>query len=115
MSNASAMRRNLEHPRGQVGINLPMNKHTAASINISVLFPICAGIVHIILPVVQPLLDKGVALGKPLDEVLIINIVNRDVQMLVPLGERRVIGKIPNYNGDYVGDVAVGQGFWTSK
>ena len=35
------------------------------------------------LPGAQALLDEGVALWKPFDEILIVNIIYRDVQMPV--------------------------------
>jgi hypothetical protein len=43
------------------------------------------------------LLDEGVAFGEPLDEVLVLNIVDWNVQMLVAFDERRFIGKLVVY------------------
>lgn len=85
-----------------------MNKHTTASFNVSVWSLICAGILHNMSPVAQPLLDEGIAFGKPLNEVFVVNIINGNVQMLVALDKRRVIGKLPVYDRDYVRDFAIG-------
>jgi hypothetical protein len=54
------------------------------------------------------LLDEGVAFGKPLDKVLILDIVNGNVQILVAFDERRLIGKLPVYDRDYVRNLAIG-------
>lgn len=51
------------------------------------------------MPVVEPLFDEGVALGKPLDEVFILNVVDRDVTMLVASEKRRIVGEFPVYDG----------------
>lgn len=62
-----------------------MNKHTATFLGVSVFILMCAGILHIALPVAQPLLNEGIALGEPLNEVFVVNVVDGDMQMLVAL------------------------------
>ena len=60
------------------------------------------------LPVVQSSFDEGIALRKPLDEVFIVNVVDRDVKMLVASDKRRIVGKFPVYDGKNMRDLAVG-------
>lgn len=69
-------------------INLPMYKYTVAPINVSLLTLVQVGTLPIMLPVVQPVLDKGVAFGKPLDKVFIVNVMDRNVHVLVASDER---------------------------
>lgn len=57
---------------------------------------------------IQSLLNKGVTFGEPLDQVLIFNIIDRDVQMLVSSSKRRVVAKSAIYDRDYVSDLVVG-------
>ena len=92
-----------------------MNKHATASANISGLTPICAMILHIMLPVAQSFLDEGIALGKPLNEIFIVDIMDGNVQMLIGSKERRVTGQPRVYHGEYVGDFAIGKCLWTSE
>jgi hypothetical protein len=92
-----------------------MNKHTAAPANVSALTLICDGVLRIILPGAQTLLDEGVALGKPFDEIFVVHIIDGDVHMFVSSDERRVFGKFPIYDGEYVCDFAICQGLWTSE
>lgn len=56
---------------------------------------------------IQPLINEGVAYGKPLDQFLIFDIVNWDVEVLVSSSKRRVVAKSAIKNGHYVSDLAV--------
>lgn len=51
------------------------------------------------LPVGQPLSDEDIALRKPLNKIFIVNVVDRDVKMLVAFDKRRIVGKFPVYDG----------------
>jgi hypothetical protein len=92
-----------------------VDKYTTASANVSASTLNCAGLLHIVSPVVQPLVDEGVASRKPLDEVFVLNIVDGNVQMLVAFDQRRFIGKLPVYDRDNVRDLAIGECLWTSE
>ena len=52
--------------------------------------------------------DEGVAFRKPLNEILIVNVVDRDVTMLVAFEKGRIVGKFPVYDGENMRDLAVG-------
>ena len=97
------------------GYHSPMNEHSAASVNVSGWNPNCAEILPPSLPATQALLNKGIALGKPFNEIFPFKIIDRDVQVFVALDKRRVIGELPVYDGENVCDFAVGQGLWTSE
>lgn len=60
------------------------------------------------LPVIQPSFDEGIALGKPLNEVFIVIVHNRDVKMMVASDKRRIAGKFPVYDGYNMCDLALG-------
>ena len=85
-----------------------MYKHATAAVHFSALPVVCAWSLPSTCPVAQPLIDKGVTFGKPLDEVCIVNVINRNVQMLVASKELRVVRRLPIYDRDYMGDFAVG-------
>jgi hypothetical protein len=89
-----------------------MDEYATVSLDVSDLTPICSRIRYVILAVAQSLLDEVVALGEPLNEIFIVNIIDGDVQMLVAFDKRRVIGELPVYDRDNVRDVAVGQRLW---
>lgn len=91
-----------------------MNKHSAASVHVSGLTRVCAETLPLIVRFGQGLLDKGVALGKPFDEIDRLHIIDRDVQVLVALEEMRVMVESPVGDGEYMCDFAVGQGLGTS-
>ena len=64
--------------------------------------------------IVQPLLDEGIALRKPLEKIFILDIVHWNVQMLIATYEWSVILEFPVQHRDNVCDVAVFQRLRTS-
>lgn len=47
----------------------------------------------------KSLRNESIASRKPLEQVLVLDIVNRDVEMLVALGQWRVFLKLPSQDG----------------
>jgi hypothetical protein len=70
------------------GLFLPMDEHSA--------------------PGIQALLDEGIARGKVLHDVLVIDIVELDDKM--PVGRKQLLQEGPSHRRDHVGDVGLLQG-----
>lgn len=66
-------------------------------------------------PVVQTLVNEVIAFGKPLEKVLVVNIVHRDMKVLIAACEWRIILELPIDSGDDVRDIAVFQGLCASE
>ena len=63
----------------------------------------------------QSVVDEGVAPREPLDQIFVLDVSHRYVQMAVALQERRVVGQGPVDHGDNVRDAAVGQGLGAAE
>lgn len=57
--------------------------------------------------IVQTLMDEVIAFGEPLEEVLIIDIVDWDVKMMIAACGWRIVLELPVNSGDDVRDIAV--------
>jgi hypothetical protein len=63
----------------------------------------------------ETIVEKAVGLGEPGDQVFVIDVIDRDVKVLVPFDEPGVVVEMPVNDRKDMGDVAVGQGLWPTQ
>lgn len=60
-------------------------------------------------PVVQTLVDESVALGEPFEEIFILDIVNRNMEVVITAHDWSIVLELPVENRDDVRDIAIFQ------
>lgn len=65
-------------------------------------------------PVVQSCLDEGIAPREVFDEIFVVHIIHRNVQMFKVLDQRRIIMELPIDHRDDVSNIAIRQGLGPS-
>jgi len=69
----------------------------------------------IICPMIQTLMDEGIAPGKVFQNVGLVDVVQGDAQMLEAAQGSPALGEFPVHRRHYVGDVGVLESLWTTQ
>lgn len=65
-------------------------------------------------PMMKTLMDERIAAREPLEKVFVFDIVHWDVEVLIALGQGRIIVELPIKDRDYVCDIGIPQCLWAT-